>query len=135
MSPAKSIVEISGGPQAIGPYSTAVRAGDFLFISGQLGLDPQSGDLVSGGVEEQARQALENLRHILESAGASLSAVVKTTLFLQDMADFGRVNAIYAEFFPAEPPARSAFQVAALPRQGLVEVEAIAYSPAEPPAA
>ena len=99
------------------------------FISGQLGFDPKTGVLVEGGVEAQARQALKNMQAILESAGTSLDNVVKTTVFLMDMADFAKVNAIYAEFFTVNPPARSAVQVAGLPKGGLVEIEAIVSMP------
>jgi len=124
----KKIITAENAPQAIGPYSVAVVGGCFLFVSGQLGMDPTNGDL-KPGVEAQARQALTNLKTILEAAGADLNAVVKTTVFLQDMADFATVNAVYAEFFTHNPPARSAVQVAALPKGGLVEIEAIAFLP------
>jgi 2-iminobutanoate/2-iminopropanoate deaminase len=115
-------------PKAVGPYSPAVSANGFVFIAGQLGLDPTSGAMVAGGVEAETRQALINLKNLLEAAGSSLEAVVKTTVFLQDMNDFARMNAIYAEFFTKEPPARSAIQVAALPKGGMVEIEAIAIT-------
>lgn len=124
----KKIITAENAPQAIGPYSLAVVSDCFLFVSGQLGIDPTTGDLKSD-VETQARQALTNLKTILEAAGADLNAVVKTTVFLQDMANFATVNAVYAEFFPHNPPARSAVQVAALPKGGLVEIEAIAFLP------
>lgn len=116
-------------PKAIGPYSAVVRAGDLVYTAGQLGLDPQTGDLVAGGVEAETRQALTNLRHVLEAAGASLASVVKTTVFLRDINDFARMNAVYAEFFTTDFPARSAVQVAALPRGGAVEIEAVALAP------
>jgi 2-iminobutanoate/2-iminopropanoate deaminase len=122
----KKIITADHAPQAIGPYSVAVVGGFFLFVSGQLGIDPTTGDLKSD-VEAQARQALTNLKTILEAAGADLNSVVKTTVFLKDIADFATVNAVYAEFFTHNPPARSAVQVAALPRGGLVEIEAIAF--------
>ena len=112
--------------KAIGPYSVGVKAGHFVFCSGQLGMDQETGDLVPGGVEAETRMALTNLSNILQAAGSSLDRVVKTTVFLRDINDFARMNAVYAEFFPSEPPARSAFQVAALPRGGAVEIEAIA---------
>jgi 2-iminobutanoate/2-iminopropanoate deaminase len=112
--------------KAIGPYSLGMKAGHFVFCSGQLGLDMQSGNLVEGGVEAETRQALVNLTNILEAAGSSLERVVKTTVFLRDMNDFARMNEIYAEFFQASPPARSTFQVAGLPRAAAVEIEAIA---------
>ena len=122
----KQTVKVENGPAAIGPYSLAVKAGDFVYTSGQLGLDAGSGTLVEGGVEAETRQALANLKKILEAAGSSLENVVKTTVFMRDMADFARMNAVYAEFFTAECPARSAVQVAALPKNGAVEIEAIA---------
>jgi 2-iminobutanoate/2-iminopropanoate deaminase len=117
-----------GAPAAIGPYSQAIRAGMFIFASGSLGVDAASGEFVSESVEGQTHQALENLRVVLESAGSSLARVVKTTVFLRDMKDFGRMNGVYAEFFPEDPPARSAVQVAALPKDAAVEIEAIALA-------
>lgn len=121
-------IHTADAPAAIGPYSQAVRAGDFLFTSGQIGLDPVSGALAEG-VEAQTRQALANLAAILAAAGASFAAVVKTTIFLADMADFQTVNAIYAAAFAAAPPARSTVQVAGLPRAARVEIEMVAYLP------
>lgn len=112
--------------KAIGPYSVAVKAGHFIYCSGQLGLDPSTGELVPGGVEAETRQALVNLTTVLEAAGTTLDRVVKTTVFLRDMNDFARMNAVYGEFFQSDPPARSTFQVAALPRGGAVEIEAVA---------
>jgi len=112
--------------KAIGPYSLGIKAGQFVFCSGQLGLDPSTGNMVEGGVEAETRQALTNLATVLDAAGSSLGRVVKTTVFLRDINDFARMNAVYAEFFTSEPPARSAFQGAALPRGGAVEIEAIA---------
>lgn len=128
----RSIVMAEKAPKAIGPYSTAVKAGPFVFTSGQLGLDPISGNLADGGVEAETRQALTNLRNILQAAGTAMSNVVKTTVFLRDINDFARMNAIYGEFFPENPPARSAFQVAALPKGAAVEIEAVAALPLEP---
>jgi 2-iminobutanoate/2-iminopropanoate deaminase len=113
-------------PRALGPYSAAIQAGDLVFISGQLGLDPSTGDLVTGGIEAETRQSLINLQNVLEAAGSGLEQVVKTLVFLKDIADFARMNAVYAEFFPEKPPARSAIQVAALPKGGSVEIEAVA---------
>jgi 2-iminobutanoate/2-iminopropanoate deaminase len=124
----KKIITTDNTPQAVGPYSVAVAGGCFLFVSGQLGLDPATGNLQSD-VEAQTRQALTNLKTILEAANADLNAVVKTTVFMQDIADFASMNAVYAEFFSHNPPARSAVQVAALPKGGLVEIEAIAFLP------
>lgn len=125
----KSVISCPAVPAAIGPYSVAIASGPFLFVSGQLGLDPQSGQLVEGGIEAQTRCALNNLKSVLESAGSSLENVVKTTVFLTDMAQFAQMNAIYAEFFTADFPARSAIQVSALPKGGIVEIEAIARIP------
>lgn len=122
----RTVVKTDNAPKAVGPYSAAIRAGDTVFVSGNLGLDPASGEFVEGGVEAQTRRALKNLQAVLEAAGSGLDAVVKTTVFLQDMDDFGRMNGVYGEFFPEEPPARSAVEVAALPKGGLVEIEAIA---------
>jgi 2-iminobutanoate/2-iminopropanoate deaminase len=113
-------------PAAIGPYSQAVDVGCFVFCSGQLGLDPATGALVEGGVAAQAQQAMGNLRAVLDAAGLSFGDVVKTTIFLADMADFATVNEVYARYMPEPPPARSTVQVAALPKGGLVEIEAIA---------
>jgi 2-iminobutanoate/2-iminopropanoate deaminase len=127
----KEIVSATGAPKAIGPYSHAVKACQFLYTSGQLGMDPVTGTLVEGGVEAETRQALLNLKAVLEAGGSSLAKVLKTTVFLRDMADFSRVNAIYAEFFTENPPARSAVQVAALPRNGAVEIEAVGLVHAE----
>ena len=121
----RNVIQTQHAPAAIGPYSQAIRAGNFLFASGQLGLDPQSGKLQEG-VEAQARQALTNIQAVLQSAGSSIDRVVKTTIFLADMNDFAKVNAIYGDVFQQEPPARSTVQVAALPLGGLVEIEVIA---------
>lgn len=122
----KHAVVTAQGPKAIGPYSLGIQTGNLLFISGQLGLDPVTGSLVEGGVEAQTRQALMNLKAILEAGHAGLANVVKTTVFLKNMSDFAAMNQIYAEFFSDTPPARSAIEVAALPKGGLVEIEAIA---------
>ena len=121
----RNVIQTQHAPAAIGPYSQAIRAGNFLFASGQLGLDPQSGKLKEG-VEAQARQALTNIQAVLQAAGSSIDRVVKTTIFLAEMGDFAKVNAIYGEIFQQEPPARSTVQVAALPLGGLVEIEVIA---------
>ncbi len=122
----KKIVATTAAPGAIGPYSQAIEANGFVFASGQIPLDPATGVFAIGGVEEQAEQALKNLKAVLAAAGCELSDVVKTTVFLTDMGDFAKVNAVYAKFFEAECPARSAVQVGALPKGALVEVEAIA---------
>ena len=121
----RKVISTSQAPAAIGPYSQAIHSGNLLFASGQLGLDPASGALVEG-IEAQTRQALTNLQAVLAAAGASVANVVKTTIFLADMADFATVNALYGEVFRHEPPARSTVQVAALPKGGLVEIEVIA---------
>jgi len=122
----KTIISTENAPEAIGPYSQAIRANGFIFAAGQTGLDPATMELVAGGVEAQARQVLTNLKHVLEAAGTSLDHVVKTTVFLTDMANFAAMNAVYKEFFPENPPARSTVAVAGLPKGGLVEIEAIA---------
>ncbi len=113
-------------PKALGPYSVAIRTGGMVFASGQLGLDPTTGNLVEGGIEAETRQSLTNLQHVLEDAGSGLDAAVKTTVFLRDMGDFPKMNAVYGEFFPQNPPARSTVQAAALPKNGAVEIEVIA---------
>lgn len=113
-------------PAAIGPYSQAIRCGDFLFCSGQVPLDPRTGEMVGSTTAEQTEQVLRNLRGVLEAAGTSLERVVKTTVFLADMAEFQEFNEVYARHFPQEPPARSTVQAAGLPRAARVEIEAIA---------
>jgi 2-iminobutanoate/2-iminopropanoate deaminase len=123
----KQVIATSRAPAAIGPYSQAVRVGEWVFVSGQIPLHPGTGDVAIGGIEEQTRQALDNLRSVLKAAGASLREVVKTTIYLVDLADFTSVNQIYASYFEVDPPARAAVQVAALPRGVLVEVDAIAH--------
>jgi len=122
----KEVLTSSKAPKAVGPYSLGIRSGGFLFLSGQLGLDPESGEFVEGGVEAQTRQALLNIRSVLQDAGSDLSDVVKTSVFLSDIADFPKMNAVYAEFFKNNHPARSTMQVGALPKLGLVEIEVIA---------
>lgn len=122
----KKIVSTEKAPKAIGPYSQAIRTDTLIFTAGQVGLDPATMELVEGGVEAQTRQVLTNLKHVLESADSGLNFVVKTTVFVQDLADFVKMNAIYAEFFPENPPARSTVQVAALPKGALVEIECVA---------
>jgi 2-iminobutanoate/2-iminopropanoate deaminase len=122
----RAIIATEKAPNAIGPYSQAVRTKGFVFTSGQIALDPATGELVSGGVAAETRQCLTNLSHVLEAAGGSLRSVVKTTVFLRDMGDFATMNAIYAEFFPQDPPARSTVAAAALPKGAAVEIEAVA---------
>lgn len=128
-SEGKKIIATDKAPKAIGPYSQAVQSGSLLFTAGQIALNPATGEMVSGGVEAQTRQVLTNLKNILEAAGAGLGYVVKTTVFLQDMADFAAMNAVYAEFFPENPPARSTIAVAALPKGAAVEIEAVSMLP------
>ena len=120
------IISTDKAPKAIGPYSVAVKTGCFIFASGQAGLDPATGELVPGGIEAETRQVLTNLKNVFEAAGTDLAHVVKTTVFLKDMTDFPKMNAVYAEFFSANPPARSTVQVAGLPKGGSVEIEAVA---------
>ena len=126
MATKKEIVTAEKAPRAIGPYSAAVKAGDLIFTAGQLGIDPESGEFVPGGIEAETRQALLNLQAVLVAAGSSLKSVVKTTVFLRDMNDFGVMNEIYGEFFTEDYPARSAIQAARLPKDGAVEIEAVA---------
>jgi 2-iminobutanoate/2-iminopropanoate deaminase len=121
-------IQTNGAPAAIGPYSQGIRSGELVFCSGQLGLDPATGELATG-VEAQAERALRNLGAVLDAAGLGFADVVKTTVFLADVNDFAAVNAVYASFMPEPPPARSTIGVGALPKGGLVEIEAIAHRP------
>jgi 2-iminobutanoate/2-iminopropanoate deaminase len=125
MTKDRIVIHSDQAPKAIGPYSVAIRTVDLVFSSGQLGLDPATGNLVPGGIEAETRQALTNLRHVLADAGSGLEQVVKTIVFLRDMAEFTKMNAVYAEFFNENPPARSTVQ-ATLPKGGAIEIEAIA---------
>ena len=122
----KEIISTDKAPAAIGPYSQGVRAGGFLFLSGQIPLDPKTMTVVAGDVAAQTEQALVNMKAVLESQGLDFSDVVKTTVFIKDMNDFGRINEIYAKFFTKDAPARSCVEVARLPKDVLVEIEAIA---------
>jgi len=122
----RQAISTGGAPAAIGPYSQGIAVDGFVFCSGQIGLDPTTGELVPGGVEAQAERALRNLAAVLDAAGAAMADVVKTTIFLVDIGDFGAVNAVYARHMPDPPPARSTFAVGALPKGALVEIEAIA---------
>ncbi|MBC7187324.1 MAG: RidA family protein [Calditrichaeota bacterium] len=123
----KEIVRASDAPKAIGPYSHAViSSGELVYTAGQLGIDPATGELVGAGIEEQTRQALTNLAAVLRAAGSGLDKVVKTTVFLADMNDFAAMNEVYGKFFTTDPPARSAVQVARLPKGARVEIEAVA---------
>ena len=122
----KKVISTSKAPAAIGPYSQAIKVGNLVFASGQIPIDPATGSFVAGGVKEQARQSLTNVKAILDEAGLTLDNVVKTTVFLADMNDFADVNAVYAEFFAEPYPARSAVAVKTLPKGALVEIEVIA---------
>lgn len=124
-------IATESAPGAIGPYSQAIASGEFVFASGQVALDPQSGQLVDGDVQAQTRQAIENLSAVLQAAGSSLARVVKTTVFLTTMQNFGPMNEVYGQFFVGEPPARSTVAVAELPRNALVEIEVIALRGSE----
>ena len=125
----KQVVVTDNAPKAIGPYSAGVSTGELVFTAGQLGMDPSSGELVEGGIQAQSRQALTNLNAVLEAASSGLEYVVKTTVFLGDISEFGLMNEVYGQFFTENFPARSAFQVAALPKGARVEIEAIALIP------
>jgi 2-iminobutanoate/2-iminopropanoate deaminase len=122
----KQIVATDKAPGAVGPYSQAVQVGHFVYTAGQLGLIPGTTDFAGPDIESQTRQALENLKAVLEAGGSCLEHVVKTTVFLQDMGEFALMNGVYAQFFSSNPPARSAVQAAALPLGGRVEIEAVA---------
>jgi 2-iminobutanoate/2-iminopropanoate deaminase len=124
----KKIIKTDKAPQAIGPYSQAVRTESMIYTAGQIGIDPATKELVSGGIEAETRQVLTNLKQVLEAANSGLNYVVKTTVFLREMTDFSKMNAIYAEFFSENPPARSTVAVAALPMGVAVEIEAVALS-------
>ena len=122
----KQAISTANAPAALGPYSQAIQAGNLLFLSGQVPIDPATGSVVEGGIREQARQSLTNLKAILNEAGTNMGAVVKTTVFLKNMDDFAAMNEVYAQFFQQPYPSRSAVQVAKLPKDVLVEIEAIA---------
>lgn len=122
----KQVISTDKAPKAIGPYSQAIKAGNFLFCSGQIPLDPVTMQIVGSTAAEQAHQVVANMTAVLEASGSSLGQVVKTTLFLKNMADFGSVNEVYGEYFKSDPPARSTVEVAKLPKEVLVEIEAIA---------
>jgi 2-iminobutanoate/2-iminopropanoate deaminase len=125
----RTVVHTDKAPKAIGPYSQAIRTDTMIYTAGQTGLDPVTGNLVDGGVEAQTRQVLVNLQNVIEAAGSTIGHVVKTTVFLKDMNDFPKMNAIYAEFFGENPPARSTVEVAGLPKGGVVEIEAVVLIP------
>jgi len=122
----KQIIQTDRAPQAIGPYSQAVKARGFVYASGQIPIDPATGQFVAGGIKEQTEQVLKNVAALLEASGSSLDKVVKTTVFLADMEEFAAMNEVYARFFSSEPPARATVQAAGLPRNAKVEIEVIA---------
>jgi 2-iminobutanoate/2-iminopropanoate deaminase len=124
----KKVIKTSQAPQAVGPYSQGVRAGGFLYVSGQIPLEPATGQMVKGDIRAQARRVLENVKGVVEAAGFSLAQVVKCTCFLKDMEHFAQFNAVYAEYFREDPPARECVEVARLPRDALVEVSAILWA-------
>ena len=119
-------IQTDSAPAAIGPYSQAIKANGFVFASGQIPIDPQTGEFVAGGIAEQTEQVLKNVTAVLEAAGSSLGQVVKTTVFLADMKEFSAMNEVYTRFFPAPPPARSTVAAAGLPRDARVEIEVVA---------
>lgn len=125
----KRVIHTDRAPKAIGPYSQAIQAGNLLFLSGQIPLDPVSGDLVKGDIREQTRRVLENLKGVLESQHLGMEDVVKVTIFLKDMGNFSQVNEVYATYFPSTPPARSTVGVDRLPRDADIEIEAVALTP------
>jgi len=124
----KNIIATEKAPGAIGPYSQAVKAGNYVFVSGQLPIDPATGEFAGPCIVCQTKQSLKNIQSILEAAGLSMKNVVKTTVLMKNMDDFGEMNKVYAEFFTEDCPARAAFQVGKLPKDALVEIEAIAYA-------
>lgn len=124
----REIIKTKRAPEAIGPYSQAVRAGGFVFASGQIPIDPATGQFVAGGIAEQTEQVLRNLSAVLEAAGTGLDQVVKTTVFLADMADFAAMNEVYGRYFAEDAPARATVEAARLPRDARVEIEAIALT-------
>jgi 2-iminobutanoate/2-iminopropanoate deaminase len=123
----KEVVSTESAPKAVGPYSQAIKVGSWLFLSGQIPIDPATNQVVSGSIDRQTELVLKNAEKVLEAAGATLANVVKTTLFLSNMEDYPRVNAMYARFFPYAPPARSAVQVARLPKDVGIEIEMVAF--------
>ena len=127
----KTIISTPKAPAAIGPYSQAIRSNGLLFISGQIPIDPESGELIKGDAGEQAERVLKNLQAILEAAGMGLEDVVKTTLYLKSLGNFEKVNSIYERYFPNNPPARSTVEVSRLPKDAEIEIEAVAIKPSE----
>jgi 2-iminobutanoate/2-iminopropanoate deaminase len=122
----KKVIQTEKAPKAIGPYSQAIQVGNFLFLSGQIPLDPKTGELVKGNIRQQTQQVLENIKGVLESQKLGMEDVVKVTIFLKDIGNFNQVNEVYATYFPSSPPARSTVEVAKLPRDADIEIEAIA---------
>jgi len=122
----KKVIQTDKAPKAIGPYSQAIQAGNFLFLSGQIPLNPKTGELIQGDIREQTQQVLENIKRILESQGLRMENMVKSTIFLKDIANFNQVNEVYGNYFPSSPPARSTVEVSKLPRNAEIEIEAIA---------
>ncbi|AEC52777.1 translation initiation inhibitor, putative [Pyrococcus sp. NA2] len=123
----REIIYTEKAPKPIGPYSQAIKVGNFIFVAGQIPIDPKTGEIVKGGIKEQTRQVLENIKAILEAAGASLNDVVKVTVYLKNMDDFGEMNEVYSEYFGESRPARVAVEVSRLPKDVLIEIEVIAY--------
>jgi 2-iminobutanoate/2-iminopropanoate deaminase len=123
----KEVIYTDKAPKPIGPYSQAIKVGSWLFLSGQIPIDPRSGDIIEGDIEVQTRRVLENIKAILENAGFTLGDIVKVTVYLVDLNDFPRFNKVYSEYFKDKPPARTTVQVAALPRSVRIEIDAIAY--------
>jgi 2-iminobutanoate/2-iminopropanoate deaminase len=125
----KTVISTAEAPTAVGPYSQAIAAGGLVFCSGQIPLEPSSGVLIEGDISSQTKRVLENLAAVLRAYGLTMEQVVKTTVFMTDLANFGEMNTVYAQYFPSDPPARSTIQVAALPKGANVEIEAIACKP------
>ena len=125
----KTVISTAEAPTAVGPYSQAIAAGGLVFCSGQIPLEPSSGVLIEGDISSQTKRVLENLAAVLRAYGLTMEQVVKTTVFMTDLANFGEMNTVYAQYFPSDPPARSTIQVAALPKGANVEIEAIAFKP------
>ncbi len=124
----RKVIRTGNAPAAVGPYSQAIQAGGLVWASGQIALDPSTGELVSGSIEDETRQTLANLRSVLEAAGSGLDRVLRATVYLVDMSDFQAVNGVYSEFFTDQPPARVCVEVSGLPKGGRIEVEAVAIS-------
>ena len=124
----KNIITTDKAPAAVGPYSQATATGNLVFTAGQIPLDPANGKLVTGDIEEQTHRVLQNVQALLQEARSSLATVIKTTVFMTDLADFSRMNAVYSEYFPSEPPARSTVQVTALPLGAQIEIECVAMT-------